>query len=524
MATDLELKDGGVADNVVIIGGNACARQIGEKMEARNVPVVYIIRETAAGIQPGANVLEKAGVTDCRGGVGDFTLSVRQNGKRFTQRAGAVVIAENGDLRPDHEAYGLDLSPRVRPLSEIANGDLPDTVRPGESVAVFLHGLARESNPATTRTVMNSALTLARDKDLKTYVLTRNLKVAGNGLEKLYRSAREAGVVFVKFTWTAPEIRCSHQEIQVSFTDEATGVLFTLTPDVAAVDEILAPSPAFKQIQAAFKLRTDSAGFLQADNVHRFPVETNRKGIFAAGPARGLLGEHAWTADAGAAAEALTTVLQGKAPDSAHKAEINRNQCVRCLTCYRVCTYRAVRIDIARPRVIPEACAGCGVCAAECPREAIRFNPYEPSAVSAGIVDARLERSEELFTVAFLCGRSAVPAREQAFRNGWNAPPGLFMIDVPCAGSISVNHLLGAFQAGAGGVLVIGCHPDNCHSENGTLHAKSRIKELQNIFDKIDHPRDRVVSASLAANMDAGFVRIVEEFENRIAGFGAPDK
>jgi coenzyme F420-reducing hydrogenase delta subunit/NAD-dependent dihydropyrimidine dehydrogenase PreA subunit len=501
MTTDTTISS--PTDAVLILGDTACAHRIEENLSSQGVSV---IRETAEA-------------TECLGGIGDFTVLFRQDGQPRRQRAAAVVIAGDGETRPTHADFGLTLSPSVRALSSLRSDQLPDVGSDG-GTAVFLHGLTWESPAAEAEAVMEAAIGLTRESGFKSYILTDNLKVARNGLEKRYRQAREAGVVFIKFTETRPEIRETDSKIQIVFTDEVTRKSFTLTPDLVVVDERFAPSPALSDLTAAFRLHAGPAGFPQSDNVHRLSVQTNRRGVFVAGPARGLRAGDDQLADADAASAAVTAVLEGRVPEADHRAEINPNQCVRCFTCYRLCPHRAVLVSPTRLDVMPDACAGCGLCAAECPRRAITFDPFVPADVARRMEAAREAAAGSPFTVAFLCGRSAVPARDLAVANGWTVPDGLMAIEVPCAGVVSTEHLFAALRAGAGGVLILSCHPDNCSSQEGTLHAREKVAESRSFLTAIGGAADRVASATLAANMGAGFVRAVDEFQKRIAGLG----
>ncbi len=496
--------DNGTADTVLILGDSACARRIEEDLAARGISAV---RETAEA-------------ADCRGGIGEFTVVFRGNGETRRQRAAAVIIAGDGETRPTHEDLGLTLSPAVRPLSDIQSDQLPDPLEDGSGSAVFLHGLTWEPPPATAEAVMDAAIALARDRGIRAYILTANLKVARNGLEKRYRQAREAGVVFAKVTETRPEVQQTASDVRIRFTDEVTRKVFTLTPGLTVVDGRFVPSPAVTDLAAAFRLHPDPAGFPQADNVHRLSVHTNRKGVFVAGPARGLMAEDDQSADADAAVAAAIAVLEGKVPEAPQRAEINRNQCVRCFTCYRVCPHRAVLASSTRLDVMPAACAGCGICATECPRGAIRFDPYAPAEIARQIGAAREAEAGTPFTVAFLCSRSAVPARDLAAASGWAAPDGLMVIEVPCAGALSTEHLFAALRARADGVLVLSCHPDNCSSQEGTLNARRKVEECRSFLAGVGGAADRIASATLAANMGAGFVRIMADFQKRIAGLG----
>jgi len=64
--------------------------------------------------------------------------------------------------------------------------------------------------------------------------------------------------------------------------------------------------------------------------------------------------------------------------DKGKAAWVERDLCVACLTCVRVCPWRIPKIDDQGVAVIdPRACRGCGICPAECPAKAIKQNESE---------------------------------------------------------------------------------------------------------------------------------------------------
>jgi heterodisulfide reductase subunit C2 len=59
-------------------------------------------------------------------------------------------------------------------------------------------------------------------------------------------------------------------------------------------------------------------------------------------------------------------------------AEVQRDLCVACLTCVRVCPWSIPKIDAGGVAVIDvETCRACGICVAECPAQAIILNESE---------------------------------------------------------------------------------------------------------------------------------------------------
>lgn len=470
--------------------------------------------------------LTAATVAGCRGTVGNFHIRMHQGKERFICRVDRIVLCEDLHRDPGFAVYGLTPSPHILSLSQVIAHIDPE--EPSASIpdqyqkVVFLMGLKHESHPVIAADVMDSALHL-QQQGKQVYILTGNLKVAAPGLEKRYRECRKAGVVFVKFTQAAPDFRSKADgRVVIEYKDELLDQRFRLSPDLAVVDETFAPFSYLRHLTRIFNLESDASGFAQADNVHRLTVLTNRKGILAAGTSRSILSkEDRWI-------DAHNTVLTAAALHSnAHDqdnsfAEIDPGGCVRCLTCYRVCPYRAVVVN-ARPRIEPDACEACGICIAECPREAIQFKgdarPFTRTALDPSF---EIPEGKPLPPViaAFCCTRSALQAKKLAVCRGDSLPEGLICIEVPCAGSISHSQLMTAFQQNADGVLVLACHNGNCHSEKGSRLADSRVRYLKTMMEQMGFEPRRLMIQTLAANMGIEFVQIVNAFEERLKALG----
>jgi coenzyme F420-reducing hydrogenase delta subunit len=121
---------------------------------------------------------------------------------------------------------------------------------------------------------------------------------------------------------------------------------------------------------------------------------------------------------------------------------------------------------------------------------------------------------------AFCCSRSAFQAASLAVCLGHSLPPGLKIIQVPCAGAISTGDLLNAFQNNADGVLVLTCHTGNCHAEEGNHHAHRRVAEARMALVRIGLNKERLLRSTLAANMSAEFVDTITCFADTLKRMG----
>ena len=193
-------------------------------------------------------------------------------------------------------------------------------------------------------------------------------------------------------------------------------------------------------------------------------------------------------------------------------AEIDSGKCIRCLTCFRLCPYGSV-VRGKRIEIIPDACAGCGICFAECPRKAIGM-----ANTGLGIENRlrndslRQDQNMDPVFVAFCCSRSAARAHDQAVQLKHRIHAHFRMVRVPCAGTVSTSLILEALSQGAAGVMVLTCHEGNCHSETGHRHARRRVDYLSDHLDNIGFGGNRLTIKTLAANMETELIQITEDF------------
>ena len=99
-------------------------------------------------------------------------------------------------------------------------------------------------------------------------------------------------------------------------------------------------------------------------------------------------------------------------------------------------------------------------------------------------------------------------------------PPNVRVIEVPCTGKVDIIHILQAFEVGADGVIVVGCMEGDCHYQAGNLYAKTRVKRVKEILDKVGLGGERVGMFNLSSGMGGRFAEIVTEMTNKILELG----
>lgn len=516
----------------LVIGNGLCADQVADRLDARGIVVRRALLGGADGAARGAGAtadLSREGVelVDCRGQAGHFRVTLAENDQCFTHTVSGIVLAQPWVRIPNHDLYGLPPSDRVTSIAALEAAAMESPVAsmlpPGAKV-VFLNSWRIDPHPVMTQSMLQYCLTMQRQSDANTFFLCGNLKVAADGMEACCDEARTAGTVFVKFTRRFPVMTpLADGRIQVDYWDETTGMDCRLQADLVVVDERVTPHPGLAQAIKRLRLEGDPYGFAQGDNVHRLPNLTNRRGIFVAGGARAVLPAAALVADAEQVALQVLAFLSDADRAPLPHLEIDQDSCARCLTCYRLCPYAAIEMT-PHMQIHPAACQGCGLCVAGCPNRAIQIaDDALEKALGSLTEQGRATGQIDGFVpkiVAFCCSRSAVPARASAIAMGHRLPPKLVCVEGICGGAFSVRHLLGVIEAGMDGVLVLTCHEGNCHSEQGTLEARKRVAEALRLLSWAGVAKERVRYATLAANMSSEFVRMANDFAEKIKALG----
>lgn len=122
--------------------------------------------------------------------------------------------------------------------------------------------------------------------------------------------------------------------------------------------------------------------------------------------------------------------------------------------------------------------------------------------------------------IAFCCAQSAYQAADTAGSMRISYPENIRVIRVPCMGRVDVLHILRAFERGADGVLVLGCHEEACHHLSGNTRAKNRVQKANTLLQEIGIDGKRVEMFTLAPNQGSRFARIANEVYERIKELG----
>jgi coenzyme F420-reducing hydrogenase delta subunit len=123
--------------------------------------------------------------------------------------------------------------------------------------------------------------------------------------------------------------------------------------------------------------------------------------------------------------------------------------------------------------------------------------------------------------VAFLCNWCSYAGADKAGMNQLPVPPELSVIRVMCSGRVEPGLLLEAFRKGADGVMVLACHPGDCHYKEGNLRAYARAELLGRLLPQLGIPAERFYFGYVSAAEADKFSQVTGDFVARIRSLTA---
>ena len=126
----------------------------------------------------------------------------------------------------------------------------------------------------------------------------------------------------------------------------------------------------------------------------------------------------------------------------------------------------------------------------------------------------------EPYIVGFLCNWCGYAGADLAGTSRIQYPPNLRAIRLMCSGRVDPTFILTALKRGADGVLVVGCHPGDCHYINGNLRTERRVALLKKMLSDLGLDDRRVRLEWISASEGERFAAVVKEFVEEIRALG----
>jgi heterodisulfide reductase subunit A len=342
--------------------------------------------------------------TDIRkvdGFVGNFKTTVASGGAEEVLEHGVALIASGAsELKPDLYFYGKD--PRVITSLELDRKLIQaDASLKSVNTALFIQCVGSRiperpycSKVCCTHSIKNALALKSLRPETDVIVLYRDMRSYGLR-EDLYRKAREAGIIFLKYDEaTGLDVHQNGNSLEVIFKDTALRRNMVVKPDLMVLAAAMTP-PAENPLAQMFKVTLNDDGFFMEAHVKLRPVDCATDGVFICGLAHAPKPIDESITQAQAAATRAVTLLAKKTIRMAGTvAETDPAICSSCGVCVSVCPYSApsfiaadARMHAGKAQINPVLCKGCGLCVASCRSGAIHLKGFDNDQIFAQIFD-----------------------------------------------------------------------------------------------------------------------------------------
>ena len=122
--------------------------------------------------------------------------------------------------------------------------------------------------------------------------------------------------------------------------------------------------------------------------------------------------------------------------------------------------------------------------------------------------------------IGFLCNWCSYAGADLAGVSRLQYPPNIRVVRIMCSGRIDPVIPLEVFERGADGILVLGCHPGDCHYSEGNLYEERKIKMLKKLLVLTGLGSDRLKLEWVSASEGQRFAQLVTEFTEQIKKLG----
>jgi F420-non-reducing hydrogenase iron-sulfur subunit len=122
--------------------------------------------------------------------------------------------------------------------------------------------------------------------------------------------------------------------------------------------------------------------------------------------------------------------------------------------------------------------------------------------------------------VGFLCRWCSYTGADLAGTSRMEYPSNMAGVRVMCSGRVDPTFVVKAFQEGADGVLIAGCHPGDCHYSEGNYKAMRRYPMLLNLLEQFGIDPLRVRQEWVSASEGELFAEVVTGFTKQIRELG----
>ncbi|HEY77753.1 MAG TPA: CoB--CoM heterodisulfide reductase iron-sulfur subunit A family protein [Dehalococcoidia bacterium] len=336
---------------------------------------------------PNIEVLTSSEVTGMEGYIGNFKVTVKQDGVDRELEIGTMVVATGYDtfdasLKPE---FGYGVYPNVitgLELERLASPSGPTGGKieidgKGPANVVFIQcvgsrdksvGVEYCSRVCCMYTAKQASYIKDKLPEARVTVCYIDIRAFGKGCEEFYEKVQREKVIYRR--GNVSEVYKRGDKLVVRAEDTLLGETFEEEADLVVLATGMRPARDAALLGKMLHISSGADGFFLEAHPKLGPVETTTDGIFLAGCAVGpkditdsISQGHA------AAVKASIPLFLGRVSKEPLVAHIDEEVCAGCGLCESSCEFGALVLDTRRKvMTVNEAlCRGCGACSALCP-------------------------------------------------------------------------------------------------------------------------------------------------------------
>lgn len=126
----------------------------------------------------------------------------------------------------------------------------------------------------------------------------------------------------------------------------------------------------------------------------------------------------------------------------------------------------------------------------------------------------------EPLIIAFACNWCTYAAADLAGTSRIHYPHNVRIIRVMCSGMVNAGYALRAFEGGADGVLIAGCHHTDCHYINGPNKCDTIFGRLKRMVTTLGLEDERLRRELISTSEGIIFAGVIEDMVKQLKELG----
>jgi heterodisulfide reductase subunit A len=475
-------------------------------------------RIEAVKAHPAIEIFTGADVTGVSGSVGDYHITIEQDGPGSEFDVGAIIVAIGAQgLEPDG-MFRYDGAKVITQL-ELEQALHAESAEPRQMVMILDGADGPYYSSMWGSAALKNAILLKReDPEMEVSLLFRHLSADLD--ERKIKEAKDLGVGLVRYDGKRkPQVTDEVVEVYDQLREEELAIPY----DLVVLAMPLVPQEDAARISRMLRIPLDDSGFFLEPTIRLRPQNYVQDGVFVCGSAHYPVDVDESIFQAyRAAARTLRYLSEGRVGSETASAIVLESLCTGCGTCVEACPFQAIAMEeregtLSVSEIDPLMCKRCGNCTVVCPVKAIVMEPYTDVELIAQINAAlSAPRDGEPRVLGLLCEWSGYAAADLAGAEGLQYPHNLRIIRLGCSARFDPYHILWAFLNGADGILLGACDPGMCHYVEGNQYAEERVEMLQRMLKEAGFDPRRLMLQWFKPDDAEKFVEAVRQFTDDV--------